>query len=158
MKQKIKILKTHWQTTIHKIQVMRFIVKTCWSLLKRAFKHDLSKYSKYEAPYFASAPELKSFFYGSQEYKKMLQDTPQFDAAIKHHYANNSHHPQFYSGGIQDMELLDIIEMLCDWKASTLRNKEGDIQKSISLNQDRFEYDNNLKKKFINFYKETKSW
>lgn len=158
MKKQLRILATHWQTTVHKFQVARFIFKTCWVLLKRAFKHDLSKYSKHEAPYFASAPELKSFNYGSQEYKDMLQNTPEFDAAIKHHYANNSHHPQFYPNGIKDMEILDVVEMLCDWKASTLRNKDGNIQKSVGLNQDRFQFDNEFQKKIINFYKEIKIW
>lgn len=158
MKKQLRILVTHYQTTIHKFQVARFIIKTCWVLLKRALKHDVSKYSKHEAPYFSLAPELKSFNYGSQEYKDMLQNTPEFDAAIQHHYANNSHHPQFYPNGIKDMEILDVVEMLCDWKASTLKNKDGNIQKGVGLNQDRFKYDDVFQKKIINFYKELKVW
>ena len=154
MKKQLRILATHWQTTIHKFQVARFIIKTCWVLLKRALKHDLSKYSKHEAPYFATAPELKSFNYGSQEYKDMLQNTPEFDAAIKHHYANNSHHPQFYPNGIKDMEILDVVEMLCDWKAATMRHANGDLRRSIEINQKRFGYNDQLKSILIATAKE----
>ena len=40
--------------------------------------------------------------------------------------------------------------MLCDWKAATLRHKDGNLRKSIELNSKRFGYDNQLKQIFIN--------
>lgn len=156
MKKRLKILKTQWQTTVHKIHVMRFILKACWALIKRGFKHDISKYSKNEAPFFAQAEELRNFTYGTQEYKDMLKRT--LDEALKHHYSNNSHHPEFHPNGINDMEILDVVEMLCDWRAATLRNKNGNIQRSVEFNQERFEYDELTRRKYTNFYKEIKSW
>ena len=45
---------------------------------------------------------------------------------------------------------LDILEMLCDWKAATLRHKDGDIRKSIEINQKRFGYSDELKRIFLN--------
>jgi hypothetical protein len=38
--------------------------------------------------------------------------------ALKHHYANNRHHPEHFENGINGMNLLDVIEMVCDWKAA----------------------------------------
>lgn len=51
------------------------------------------------------------------------------------------------------MNLVDIIEMLCDWKAATLRHADGDIYKSIEINQKRFGYSDELKSIFINTIK-----
>ena len=42
------------------------------------------------------------------------------------------------------MTLLDIIEMICDWKSSTMRHANGDIFKSIELNQKRFGYSDEI--------------
>lgn len=47
--------------------------------------------------------------------------------------------------GIRGMSLLDIIEMLCDWKAATMRHADGDLAKSIEINQKRFGYSDELK-------------
>jgi hypothetical protein len=35
---------------------------------------------------------------------------------VKHHYEVNSHHPEHYENGINGMTLVDVVEMLCDWK------------------------------------------
>jgi hypothetical protein len=60
------------------------------------------------------------------------------------------HHPEHYSNGIQGMSLLDVIEMLCDWKAATMRHADGDLSKSIEINQKRFGYSDELKSILIN--------
>lgn len=65
--------------------------------------------------------------------------------ALDHHYANNRHHPEYHKSGIQSMDLVDIIEMLCDWKAATLRHNDGDIDKSLDINQKRFGYSDTFK-------------
>lgn len=52
--------------------------------------------------------------------------------------------------GLRGMSLLDLIEMLCDWKAATLRHNDGDIRKSIEINQKRFGYSDELKAIFLN--------
>jgi len=48
--------------------------------------------------------------------------------------------------GLHGMTLLDIIEMLCDWKAATLRHKDGDLLRSIDLNQKRFGYSEEMRR------------
>ena len=70
--------------------------------------------------------------------------------ALDHHYAVNSHHPEFYADGIRGMSLLDITEMLCDWKAAALRHADGNILKSIEINQKRFGYSDELKQILFN--------
>lgn len=48
------------------------------------------------------------------------------------------------------MNLVDIIEMLCDWKASGERQRDGNLLKSIEVNAQRFGCDDQLKQIFIN--------
>jgi len=48
------------------------------------------------------------------------------------------------------MDLLDLVEMLCDWKAATERHKDGDLLRSIEQNQKRFLYSDELKQILIN--------
>jgi hypothetical protein len=69
---------------------------------------------------------------------------------LDHHYAANTHHPEHYPDGIQGMNLLDVLEMLCDWKAATMRHNNGDIRKSIEINQQRFGYSDELKTLLLN--------
>ena len=39
---------------------------------------------------------------------------------------------------VNDMNLIDIMEMLCDWKASSERHNDGNIRKSIEISANRF--------------------
>lgn len=42
------------------------------------------------------------------------------------------------------MTLIDIIEMLCDWKAASERTQQDSIAKSLTHNQQRFGIDDQL--------------
>jgi hypothetical protein len=150
------VIRENWATTKHKLQVMRFMLKVCLRILKRAWVHDFSKYSKEEAPYFAAAANTKDVVYGSEEYKRDVEVN--LKPALDHHYRLNSHHPQHFEKGFKEMQPLDVIEMLCDWKASTLRNKNGNIRTSLDLNRKRYGYTIQEMKNFEKFYKEIKSW
>lgn len=149
------LLKEHYKTTVHKFWVSLYMFKLCWALMKRAWKHDFSKYGKNEALYFAKAAKLSSLKYGSEDYKKNLES---IQPALEHHYKFNSHHPQHYKEGISHMSILDWCEMLCDWKAATRRTKNGSIKFSVEENQERFGYDDLTKRKFIEFLKEVGLW
>ena len=74
----------------------------------------------------------------------------ELNTALQHHYAYNRHHPEHFSKGINDMTLVDIVEMLCDWKAASMRQHDGNLLKSIEINATRFGYDDQLKQIFIN--------
>ena len=117
-------------------------------LLHKAERHDQSKLYNPEAKIFdIYTPKLKNTTYGSDEYKTYLKE---MQVALDHHYNNNPHHPEYYTKGIEGMSILDLIEMLLDWKAATLRHDDGDIFKSIEINQKRFNYDDTMKQLFIN--------
>lgn len=45
------------------------------------------------------------------------------------------------ANGVSDFDLLDLVEMLCDWKAASLRHADGNILDSITHNIERFNLD-----------------
>lgn len=105
-------------------------------LYLRGHLHDASKLESPEKEaYDIMTPRLNSSAYGSDAYKATLRE---FQYAVDHHYANNSHHPEFHESGIGGMSLLDIVEMLSDWKAASERTKDGEIMKSIEISVKRF--------------------
>jgi len=120
-----------------------FILK----ITERLDKHDLSKLESPEKDIFERyTPMLSKLSYGSDEYKSVLKE---MNIGIKHHYENNRHHPEHFDNGVDGMSLVDIIEMFCDWKASSERHKDGDIRKSIDINTVRF----NLSPQLVNIFK-----
>ena len=142
-------LYTQLQTTIHKFWVSFYTLKYCFKnkqsnqkikLFLRSLKHDLSKYQWIEAKGFATTIfDLKKSTYGTTEYKKLLD---KIKLSLAHHYSKNKHHPEFYANSFKDMYELDKIEMIIDWRAATRRHKNGNIYKSLEINQKRFGYSN----------------
>lgn len=111
-------------------------------LSNRAFTHDASKLREPELSLFAQwSPLLSSMEYGSDEYKEALTN---MGPTLKHHYEHNRHHPEHFENGITEMNLIDIVEMLADWKAAQERVKDGDMRKSMLINIKRFNIPNGL--------------
>lgn len=128
---------TNYETMLHIHQVQHFLNKVIKDLLERAEVHDQSKLQSPEVELFTIwTPKLAASTYGSPEYEEMRR---QLGPALAHHYARNRHHPEHHKKGVNDMNLLDLIEMFCDWKAATLRHNDGNIRKSIEKNADRFD-------------------
>lgn len=139
------------------------------NLHDRADHHDASKLRPPELEmYDEFTPKLRDLVYGSPEYKAT---TKQMGSALEHHYEHNSHHPEHYENGIAGMSLLDLIEMLCDWKAASERHAkrpqmpaapgradapvyDSNIERSIGLNQERWGYSDELRDILLNTARE----
>lgn len=130
-------------TLLHKFWVARFMIAFAFRLIWRAIIHDFSKFKKDEADHFARVlPRLAGTTYGSDEYKSLLRE---IKPAISVHYRKNTHHPEHFQDGVNGMSLIDIVEMFCDWRAAVKRHNDGDILTSISHNQGRFYYSDDLR-------------
>lgn len=146
------ILATNAETLTHIRRVQTLLKQVLENLTQRLINHDQSKLTEPEASVFAEkTAQLKGLEYGSEEYKACLAS---MRPALENHYARNSHHPEHYTTGMQGMSLLDLIEMLVDWKAASERHATGDILKSVEINQSRFGYSNELKGIFLNTIRE----
>ena len=143
-------------TLKHIKRVNQLLIEAATELLRRATCHDDSKLGTPEKEMFDEfTPKLAGTTYGSEEYKALLKE---LKPALDHHYKNNSHHPEFFENGIDDMDLLDLIEMFLDWKAASERHNDGDIFKSIEINTKRFEMSDQVAKIFVNTAKKYKEF
>lgn len=107
-------------------ELLHLVVKL---LLDRGDVHDASKLADPEVETFAKVTErLSGLTFGSQEYDDCLLE---MKPALDHHYAKNRHHPQHFPNGVTGMTLIDVVEMLCDWKASSERQHDGNILKIV---------------------------
>lgn len=139
-------------TRAHIKRVQALMFEMIGRLHTRRREHDVSKLMEPEKPVFdRETPNLRKLEYGSEEYKQALG---RMKVALDHHYAENSHHPEHYKNGMAGMSLLDLAEMLADWKAATERHETGDIARSIDLNAERFGYDDMLRSIFHNTVQE----
>lgn len=155
------------QDTLKHIQQVQGLLSFIQAEIEqRALVHDVSKLNAPEKELFDEfTPKLAALTYGSDEYKECLK---QMGPALQHHYQNNSHHPEYYGykecdicferhpkehegrcktcnhgtftliPNVSGMTLLDVIEMLADWKAASLRHADGDFHKSLYINKERF--------------------
>lgn len=123
----------------HMDNVRKLLMQCVIDLQSRTLDHDASKLESPEREgYDYLVDRLYDVEHGSDEYREILRSQKPI---IKHHVvANRRHHPDGNEHGILDMNLLDLIEMLCDWKAASLRGKGNSLRDHMKLNQARFGY------------------
>lgn len=140
--------KAKFMTLRHIETVRNYLDTVIVDLMSRGQRHDQTKLQSPEVEVFEQhTHKLKYIAYGSEQYKDCMKE---MKPAIDHHNKHNRHHPEFHVDGWKDMNLMDLIEMLVDWKASTMRTKSGDIYNSIMINQERFGYSDDIKHLLIN--------
>ena len=167
------------ETLKHIKNVRKFLYKVIKQLEEQGKVHDASKLESPELEIFDEyTPKLRNTTYGSDEYKQYLKEMQV--ALDHHYANNRHHPEHFsmifkcedcgelYAYrpaecktcahtdcfvricSVDKMNLVDIIEMFCDWKAATLRHGDGDIMKSIEINAKRFNMSDELKQILIN--------
>lgn len=142
MSLKLEEKATNYDTYKHIHRITELLHKMVKLLLDRAIDHDQCKLSSPEVEIFTEyTDKLSKLTYGSPEYEECRK---QLGPALEHHYAHSRHHPEHFANGINDMDLIDILEMICDWKASSERHNNGNINKSIEINAKRFNIDTQL--------------
>ena len=142
---------TNFETLRHIMQVRNLLDKMIVELLKRAEEHDQSKLEEPERSTFVEyTPKLSQCAFGSDEYKRFITE---MKPALDHHYAANRHHPEHFrddvdaasgQSPVDRMNLIDLLEMLCDWKASTMRHPDGNLMNSIDISRERFRLSDQL--------------
>ncbi len=130
-------------TKEHICKVQHNLRQIATELTRRGLYHDRSKLESPEVEVFDRVtPKLAKLAYGTDAYKDSLAE---MGPALEHHYHWNDHHPEFHLDGIYGMNLIQLMEMLGDWKAATERHENGDLAESIRINSERFGYDNKLR-------------
>ncbi|MFC1431555.1 DUF5662 family protein [Streptacidiphilus sp. N1-3] len=123
-------------TLRHSLRVADLMGGPIKELIDRSVRHDLSKTREPElSTYDRFAPGLREAAYGTEEHSALVGAMAE---GLRHHYAHNRHHPEHFPDGINGMTLVDLIEMLADWKAATERGQDGDLARSLQVNRERF--------------------
>ena len=123
-------------TIKHAMRVRQLLVPVIDELDERSRVHDASKTQPPELAIFDEfTPKLRHSTYGSDEYKAFLAAMGE---GLIHHYAHNRHHPEHFEDGVDGMTLIDVLEMLADWKAATERHENGDLARSLQIQAERF--------------------
>jgi len=109
-------------------------------LTKRAIEHDESKYFPDEVEdHFFSPSRPTGAAYDSDEYREWQETMKNYPGTVLHK-TRNDHHPEHYAD-INDMPLIALIEMVCDWKAAhQIQNSEGDWKDSIEINDETYKF------------------
>jgi hypothetical protein len=98
----------------------------CWCASELEVRADLHDASKLRSPeremYEVWRPKLDSMNINSPEYQEALK---QMGEGLTHHYQENRHHPEHFSEGLAGMTLVDVLEMVCDWKAAAERKGQA---------------------------------
>lgn len=171
---------TQVRSTSHHIRrVGEYLCKIAHKLVQRSIDHDSSKFCQQEWPGFLRATEqLRKLTYGSPEYEASRAELgPTLEHHYAHNRHHPEHFIKWVCNGcfteyqaiqiphhcwscgytqmqketdISQMTLLDLTEMLCDWLAASERHDDGDIFKSIELNQKRFGYSDEMKAILLN--------
>ena len=117
----------------HREKVKDLCFEFAEALKERGLLHDLSKETdEIEARGFSV---VKSAPYGTQEYVENLENIKE---SVFRHYENNRHHPEHFENGIRGMNLLDLVEMVMDWKSF------GDAKEHLSRQIKRFDIGEDL--------------
>jgi hypothetical protein len=126
----------YMSTKEHIDEVRKHLRIIVGDLLERGDNHDHQKLEEPEFEVFTKfTKRLKDITYGSEEYMNCIQEMM---PALEHHYSVSPHHPEYYQNGIDGMNLVDLVEMFCDWWASSKRHSNGNIMNSLDINKERF--------------------
>ena len=116
-------------TILHVSEVNENLETVASELRKRGAAHDRTKFTAIEFDAFVSTrSDFKKANYGTREYQECVDKVSH---AVEHHHANNRHHTGFHKNGINDMTLIDIVEMLADWKAAERRSPDRELHDTI---------------------------
>lgn len=134
-------------TLLHIGEVQENLEVISSKLKQRGLAHDRTKLQELEFDGFVSTREkFKKANYGSPEYQECIELTK---PAVEHHYANNRHHTGFHKNGIDDMTLIDIIEMIADWRAAARRSPDKTLEDTLDYAIKKYKIEPQLAKVII---------
>jgi hypothetical protein len=139
-------------TMAHKRNIENVLGVLIEELKIRMDTHDNSKLVEPELScYDKYIPMLQKTKYGTSEYFKVKKAME--EEGLKHHFAENRHHPEHWNNDISRMTLVDLVEMFADHYAASLKSDTGFIS-GETTNAERYKYPDTLLKIFLNTYKE----
>lgn len=119
----------------HKKSVYNRLLFLANELKKRAEVHDDSKLRSPEVGYLIDMDKEGKVDYGSEAYFEKMK---KWDCFFKHHYKENTHHPDHHQLGIDDMTIIDLCEYMIDVVSYFEDLQISDAIDTIDAQQERF--------------------
>ena len=123
-------------TLLHISEVAENLEEYAGELRRRGLAHDRTKLQE---------PEFSAFIGQRERFKKANYGTPEYEEcmriakpAVDHHYQHNRHHTAFVANGINDMGLIDILEMVADWRAANRRSPDKELVDTLDYMQKKY--------------------
>jgi hypothetical protein len=124
-------------TLEHISHVRTYLFKVLSLIQFRAAEHDNSMLQPEEKKLLdVHSPQVFKSEPGSREHQEALQ---KLLPALNSHFQKNTHHIEHY-GNINGMDLIDLIEWLCDQQASALRTPSQDINDLLDKNFNKYKF------------------
>ena len=127
--QEIQVVQTIYE---HQQKVGAVMQKVISELMDRALKHDDSKFTTQQLrDNLVTLPDKWGIQAEGHGYHSPEQEEhrKRFAPEIHRHRSAHPHHPEHFGNDVNKMNLIDLMEMLCDWYASA-----PDIDQSIDEN------------------------
>lgn len=138
--EEIKIVQVIYE---HQQQVGGVMLKVISELMTRALTHDSSKFTTQQLKdNLITLPDkwkiqAAGHGYHSPQQKEHRQ---KFAPEIDRHRSAHPHHPEHFGNDVNKMDLIDLLEMLCDWYVSA-----PDIDQSIGENSGDYNIDPHIR-------------
>ena len=138
-------------TILHVSEVAENLEAMASQLRQRGLSHDRTKFQALEFDAFVSTREqFKKANYGTQDYQDCVAAVR---PAVDNHHENNRHHTDYHKNGINDMTLIDVMEMLADWKAAARRSPDRKFEDTLEYAKNKYAIDDQLFKIIVNTLK-----
>ena len=148
-------LKTVTDVVKHRENVKNRLMFLADELYKRAEHHDDSKLAYPEIEWLIEMDKEPRYDYGTPEYFDKMKRWQKF---FDHHYKNNRHHPDHFTNGIDDMNLVDLCEYVIDIISYFNELHVHDALETINKQSGRFGFDEQLEQILKNTLLSYFSW
>ena len=120
----------------HKEEITQLMSKFAAEISYRSGIHDNSKFSPEEFDVYSSnVQDFNKYDFDSEEEKRLRE---RVYPAAKAHQKRNRHHPEHFKNGIDDMNLIDLLEMICDWKSASSRAPGDSLRKGLPILKEKY--------------------
>lgn len=135
----------------HIENVKRRLLRFSQILWERGIQHDKSKLEEPEYSLWCKMDEEPRFPYGSKEYEEKVS---RWRFLFNLHFKKNRHHPEHFKlKDYDDKDLIDLIEMLCDWLGYRDNISYAAASRLVSNQCDRYGFSEELKDILLNTLK-----
>lgn len=119
-------------------------------IVSRSDEHDASKLEEPELSGYIQMDQEPRYPYGTREYQEKMK---KYSWLFRQHWKTNRHHPEYFKdiGGFESQaNLIDVIEMLCDWLSYKNNLTYLDATKLVAQQCKRFGFSETMENLLMN--------